>query len=1055
MRRELRAASVVTILVATLFALSAWASDAELYFATDSNGQNRVTAIQEGDSVWIAVYDPDENIDCDVRDKIWTDIKVMDPKTGAYIVWISYPAAGPAVGFEYGAAGYVPFQGHLPGNAPGHLQYDYLEETGADTGLFVSRRAFQVGTRENFANPMLHTHVVDNNAHPDPGGFGVVGLQDFQFGHYQYFGNKNVAGAPMRRGWWDAVAPFPTHNAGTPGMPWINIPTWQLPNPAITGAGARADYLVGRFENNDTLTALYIDQNDDRDIACAMAKIIDTEATCSWDQDIYPDCNASARITIVDADENLDCNQVESVPVFVIVNPGSWNPVDNAAPVNGVSGASPTTFCTLKASGGIVPIVGGANAAPPAPIFGNPIRWFTAYNSGIPAPAVPGDINNNQTIVAGSYYIEYANAIDAPANVTTFDTMDTNGVVRCMFYARETGVSTGVFELNFNQICDDLGFNSLDVNDVLVAYYLDPNDEDDFTLCTAYIGERSCHSITSFTDATRADQEIFWIGRDPVYVQVIDANANVDPCCPEQVVVHICDPHQSDDAEWIILDETSSNSPVFFSTAGMQLLGVWDALGIGWWGTGDQLVLDNWKLEAYNEDDIYVRYNDQIYQALDLGLLGDLIAYDPAAAAVNAFPPEIRVTRVDNDLSFDTLEVASTEVFDFDGSVDMWFLDRQGNRVTGYVNSDCIFIEVLDPDQDEDQMRRERIDAYWSRNPLAAGPNGGNNIPFGPRNHNVSGHLIPDVFAASIVPLPGARMLGNTNIFNPNAFGGDGTDDFAKLYVLNPRTGLWAPVDLLETGVATGDFVSVICIDLVSQYPGVPTLGVIPGDTIVAVYQDPTNHSDSAWICIKVGCGGGGTPPTQASSTSFVDSTGVAVTNYIDTDTVYVKVIDPSHSAGLLKGALTVEGSAFDLSAVGGEPGAFITAGLNLALVAGDTLTATYTDPTDPTDTSSDTITVIASELDVVRFFASPNPFDGETTFGFEGSGVATVMSVTIYDLAGKIVWSADEANVTGIDWDGTSAGGVSLANGGYIYVITATDGTNNFDGKGTVFINR
>jgi len=1066
LKKRLGVVSVVTVLVMTLFALSAWASSAELYFAVDSNGANRVTSIQEGDSIWICVYDPDENIDCDVLDKIWTDIKVMDPKTGAYIVWISYPAVGPAAGFEYGAAGYIPFRGHLPGNNPGHLQYDYLEETGADTGLFISSRSFQVGTRENFAQQVLHTHVVDNNIHPDPGLFGVVGLQDFQFGHYQYYTAGKVGvvgGAAMARGWWDAVAPIvavgpgggPAHIVGPPGMPWINLPVWQLPNPALT-VGLAASHLVGRFENNDTLTAMYIDQNDNRDIAVTMAKIIDTEATITWDMDIYPDCIASAKITVFDPDENLDCNRVESVPVFIIVNPGSWNPVDDAILGDSISGASPTNFCSLKASGGVTPLIAGANAAAFNVVNARPINWFNIYNSGMVAPTA-AEIANNQILVAGSYYIEYPNAIDVIANVTTFDTMDANGVVRCMFWARETGVSTGVFDLNLNEICDDLGFNSLDVNDVLVAYYLDPNDEDDFTLGTAYIGERSVHSITSFTDANRADQNLLWIGRDPIYVQVIDSNANVDPCCPEQVVVHICDPHQADDSEWLVLDETSSNSPVFFTSAGMKLLGVWDALGIGWFRTGDQLVLDNWKLEAYNEDDVMVRYNDQVYVAADLGLLGDLVPYDPGAALVNAFPPEIRATRVDNDVSFDMFEVASTEVFDFDGSVDMWFLDRQGNQVTGYVNSDCIFVEVLDPDQDEDQLRRERIDAYWAKDPAGLpGPNGGDNFPFGPSNDALLGHLIPDVFGVTVAVLPNwARMLGNTNIFNAGA--GPGVDDFAKLYVLNPRTGAWAAVDLLETGVATGDFVSTICIDLVSQYVNVPTLGVIPGDTIMAVYQDPTNHSDSAWISIKVGSGGGGTPPTQASSTMFVDSAGVEVTNYTDADMVYVKAVDPSHAGGpLLANALDIGGTTYDLAPLAGaQNDTFITTGLSLALVAGSQITATYTDPTDPTDTSSDTITIIASVLDVVGFYAGPSPFDGDTAFSYTGSGIASVMSVTVYDRSTKIVWSEELANVTEIAWDGTNEAGAMLANGGYIYVITATDGTNTFNGKGTVFINR
>ena len=90
-------------------------------------------------------------------------------------------------------------------------------------------------------------------------------------------------------------------------------------------------------------------------------------------------------------------------------------------------------------------------------------------------------------------------------NVTFFDTTDEHGICRVMFYAQETGVNTGCFQLNLNSLLVDLGFDSLRVRDVLVAYYLDPNDEDDFKLDTAYIEEKM-HSITSFTDATRAGQ---------------------------------------------------------------------------------------------------------------------------------------------------------------------------------------------------------------------------------------------------------------------------------------------------------------------------------------------------------------------------------------------------------------------------------------------------------------------------------------------------------------------------------------------------------------------
>jgi hypothetical protein len=172
---------------------------------------------------------------------------------------------------------------------------------------------------------------------------------------------------------------------------------------------------------------------------------------------------------------------------------------------------------------------------------------------------------------------------------------------------------------------------------------------------------------------------------------------------------------------------------------------------------------------------------------------------------------------------------------------------------------------------------------------------------------------------------------------------------------------------------------------------------------------------------------------------------------------VYVKVIDPSHAgATSLASAVEIDGVSYDLAPLAGaQSDTFITAGLNLALTAGTQITATYTDPTDPTDESSDTITIIASELAVESFYAGPNPFDDEVEFTFDGTGIATTMSVEVRDASGHVVWAEELANVTGIVWDGTDEAGASLANGPYIYIITATDGTNTFTGKGLVFINR
>jgi hypothetical protein len=1007
--------SVVTLLVAMLFALSALASTAEMYYSSDKNGQNRVTNVQEGSSVWIVVYDPDENIDCDVRDKIWTDVKLMDPKTGAYIVWVSYrDENGDADGLKYSTTRHRPYKGHYPGNSAGWLGADYLEETGADTGLFVSKRAFPIGTREDASLPHLSTHVVDNR-------LGYLELPNntpyhFQWGNYEYSDDAfNLPGSANlsadERGWFGPRPMSPPANwpFNAPGlMGRTNYAS--LPSEASTFG-----YLLGRFENMDTLIGMVVDQNDETDVATAMMKIIDTEATITWDQEIYKDANGAATITVVDADENLDCNVVEYIPVFIIVNPGSWNPV---------RAASPNSFCTLLATGGVRGSEGWSNEPgeqQQATIADWPIRWYNIYNSA----NAPGSSWNGSD--DGRYYIEY--------EVPNFDTVNNGGVTSASFYAQETGVSTGVFQLNLNSILDDLGFNSLRVRDVLVAYYLDPNDFDDFKLDTAYIEEKM-HSITSFTDASRQDKDIYWLGRDPVYVQVIDANANVDPCCPEQVLVFVCDPHNEDDAEWLILDETSSNSPVFFTNAGTELDPVWDALGVGLAGEdglgGYQLQLDNWKLEAFNEDDVYARYNDVYYDpdGDGVGGLGDIDMR-------TGFPPEIDRVRVANDVSFDLMSIADTQVYNGQ-AVQMWFRDRQGNRVNGYVNSDCVFIEVVDPDQNEDILRRERIDGYWDA---------GQNWPFGPLAIN-GWDCGPDGDDDHLINV----LLGDTDVFMsaPTAPGGAAYSS-PKIYVLNPRSGLWAGLDLLETGVATGDFVSVICVDLVSVYTCVPTLGALPGDTILAFYQDPSNHSDSAMIQLKVGIGGGGTPPSQASTTTFVNATGAAVANYTDADLVYVKVVDPSHAGATTLSGLTVNGQAIALAPlVGGTGDAFFSAGLDLDLEAGDTLTATYADATDPTDTSSDTITIIASKLEITDFYAGPSPATGPVTFGYLGTGIASVMSVAVYDLAGHLVWANDLANVTKIVWDCGS-----LANGAYIYLVEATDGTDTFSDKGTLFINR
>ncbi len=1010
MKARWTVAAFITVLFIAASFLVVWASDAQMYFASDKNGENRITQVQEGDEIWIVVIDSDEDIDCDVRDKVWTDVKVMDTKTGAHIVWKSYiDANGDENGFLHGEAGYTPYKGHWPGASAGWLGEDYLEESSNSTGVFVSSRPFKIGTRVAFDDGgQNQAHIVGPYT-TNPGGW--VEPTDFEWGGYLYAdGDDDDHGDD--RIWVNysqdfviSTVPgqeFPDRNAYLPpGIPEPNI--------------VDEDYILGRFENMDTLIGLYVDQNDRSDTALAMLKIIDTEATLEWSREVYKDANEAALIRVTDPDENLNCNAAEMVPVFVIVNPGSWNPLRQT---------SANDFCMLKRYGGVEDLAGTVQD----PTM--PIVWYSIYDSGL----TTADVNlaadgSNQPNEDGTYYIEYPTAADN--NVTSFDTASNSGVTRVMFYAKETSANSGIFELRLNSILRDLGFDSLNVRDTLVAYYVDPNDQDDVKVATAYIEEKN-HSSIRFTDFGRNDETVFWIGRDPVYIEVTDANANVDPCCPEQIVVQVCDPHEVDDTEYLILDEMSSNSPIFFTHTGMRLISVWDALGIGdpdGLG-GYSLELDNWELEAFNEDSVYVRYNDVIYTDQAMRELGD-------ADTATSFPPEIQSTRVANDVSFAVFEIGDTQVTDGETTT-MYFLDRQGNRVSGYLNSNCAFIEVVDPDQDEDQYRRERIDAYWDGD-----ASNGQNVPFGPMdlaaNHLACGYDDVDVHIVN-------DILGDTNIFEPG--------EWAKLYILNPRNGRWAPVDLLETGSDSGSFVSVSCIDLVNQYECAPSLGVLPGDTLLAVYNDPSNHSDVAWISIKVGIGGA---VALGSQTSFVDASGEPVAAYIEGELVYVKVFDTSIAdAGSLVEAVTINGVAYDLvPLVDADPGTFMTAALDLGLVAGDELTATYVDPSDPKDTSSDTITVVASELIVDRFYASPTPFSDVVTFAYVGAGLAETFTVAVYNLSGELIWQAEEHNVLELEWDGRNKNGRMMANGAYLYVVFAANGENVYADKGRLFILR
>jgi len=285
-------------------------------------------------------------------------------------VWKSYLDSGgadtsdPANGTgnsEFWDIDYVPHKGHWPGTSAGWLGADYLEETGSSTGVFASSRPF-MGTRVAFDEDGRHqTHIVG----PYEGAIGgVVTPTDFEWGGYLYAdGDDDDHGDD--RIWVNYAQKFVISTDTDKEFPDNDA---YLPPGDPDAVVVDEDYILGRFENMDTLVGLYIDQNDRSDTALAMLKITDTEAVLEWGREVYRDANEAAMIRVIDPDENLNCNASEMVPVFVIVNPGSWNPLKQT---------SANDFCMLKRYGGVEDLLGTVQD----PTM--PIVWYSMYDSGL------------------------------------------------------------------------------------------------------------------------------------------------------------------------------------------------------------------------------------------------------------------------------------------------------------------------------------------------------------------------------------------------------------------------------------------------------------------------------------------------------------------------------------------------------------------------------------------------------------------------------------------------------------------------------------------------
>ena len=947
-----------------VIAVSAVSFGYEVFFS-DSAGQ-KVGMVWEGSYLYVAVKDPDKGA-CGI-DQFQADVLIFDFKTGAYInvngAWFR----------ELGGIG--------------SGLYFWVVAPGSITKVQVP-----VGWRQDYTTIPGQVHVLQ------PGGVNL-----WQEGAWEYVDVD--------------IPPLGNLLPATMNTNRINLANFYR--------GIR-----GRLENMDTLILIVGDLTDERNIDQDQVKIRDTVAKLTvTPKTLAYGCGPACTNIIVrieDRDENLNSSEIEYVPFFVILNPGSWN----QDPITG------RDFCSLMRYGGV-------NAAGAA--YNDPIRWFNIYTQ--------------------ERFVHYAQAPwwDAawPARLRT------------VFFAVETAVDSGVFEFTFGSLEDlqqALGLPRdarLPSGTTIAFYYIDPNDFDDMTLATAHVGNRP-RSETFITDAsglplTEVRLGTGWGG---MYIRVYDADANVNACCQDRIVVHICDPHNEDDTEYVIIDEVSNNSGIFFTQSGIPLLPVWDAIA------GYQLVFDDWKVQAFNEDTIFVRYNSVDYVEEDLGVLGD---GNPNAQ----FPPRIDYGAARNqywDVSFAQVKVYDYQVFD--GTTHrMRFLDGEYRPLGNTVPlAGQLYLEVTDLDQNEHPGLREMIFGGWNRDanpdlnehsapiwgllvprpeddmPPAPPGNGGGEEPPPPP---------PPAGAMAVQPQQFFdRMVGN--LLGLNARSITNFPATVKVFIFNAQRGTWERIDLRETAVGSGIFRSTVCVLVTDdRHPGDGNLGSRPGDTIMAFYQDPSNHSDISIISIKVSEGGAGgvVPPTVALAVAFDRTT------YNPGDTVTITVTDEQYAgAGEIAGAakvlvLTGPGevelaSWTKIDVIPGQPGKFRVTFVLPATVTG-TITAVYTDPLTPTRTASAQATVSAPVLTgvtdvkpVPEVFSTSTVF---TAFTVPAGAVPALVTIEIYDLTGRLVDKVSETNTKTVSWNGKN-----LRNGAYIYVWTVRGGNpvQTWTGKGFVYIKR
>ena len=111
-----------------------------------------------------------------------------------------------------------------------------------------------------------------------------------------------------------------------------------------------------------------------------------------------------------------------------------------------------------------------------------------------------------------------------------------------------------------------------------------------------------------------------------------------------------------------------------------------------------------------------------------------------------------------------------------------------------------------------------------------------------------------------------------------------------------------------------------------------------------------------------------------------------------------------------------------------------------------------------PTEARIDLTLLKSKKLDLLHVFNFPNPFAHETQFTFELTSDAKI-TVDIYTLEGRRIKSIPPEYYSigyhRINWDGRDEYGGMLANGVYLYKMTAGDGSQKINHIGRLAVFR